>query len=61
VDFRVTIVPTPENGLRFKSQVMTDKPVTIRRGRIGHKIGRLGDQEMAQLGIALAFVLGLAD
>ncbi|HEY1543767.1 MAG TPA: type II toxin-antitoxin system PemK/MazF family toxin [Xanthobacteraceae bacterium] len=47
--------------MRFKSQVMTDKPVTIRRGRIGHKIGRLGDQEMAQLGIALAFVLGLAD
>ena len=60
-DFRITIEPTPENGLRLKSQVMADKPVTIRRERIGQKIGRLDNQEMARLGIALAFVLGLAD
>jgi mRNA interferase MazF len=60
-DFRVTIEPKPENGLRFKSQVMADKPVTMRRERIGPKIGRLGNQDMARLGIALAFVLGLAD
>ena len=60
-DFRVTIEPTPENGLRLKSQVMADKPITIRRERIGQKIGRLSDQDMARLGIALAFVLGLAD
>ena len=60
-DFRITIEPKPENGLRLKSQVMADKPVTVRRERIGQKIGRLGDQEMARLGIALAFVLGLAD
>src|SRR5229473_488198 len=33
-DFRVTIEPKPENGLRFKSQVMADKPVTMRRERI---------------------------
>ncbi len=60
-DFRVTIEPSPENGLRLKSQVMADKPVTIRRERIGQKIGRIGNQDMARLGIALAFVLGLAD
>lgn len=60
-DFRVTIEPTPENGLLLKSQVMADKPITIRRERIGKKIGRLSDQDMARLGIALAFVLGLAD
>ena len=60
-DFRVTIEPGPENGLRLKSQVMVDKPVTIRRERIGQKIGRLGNQDMARLGVALAFVLGLAD
>ena len=60
-DFRVTIEPSPENGLRLKSQVMADKPVTMRRERIGQKIGRLGSQDMAPLGIALAFVLGLAD
>ena len=60
-DFRVTIEPSRENGLRLKSQVMADKPVTIRRERIGQKIGRLDSQDMARLGIALAFVLGLAD
>jgi len=60
-DFRVTIEPEPENGLRLTSQVMVDKPVTIRRERIGRKIGHLGNQDMARLGIALAFVLGLAD
>jgi mRNA interferase MazF len=60
-DFRVTVEPRPENGLRLKSQVMADKPVTVRRERIGKKIGRLGDEDMAKLGVALAFVLGLAD
>jgi len=60
-DFRITIEPKPENGLRLKSQVMADKPVTIKRERIGQKIGRLDSQDMARLGIAMAFVLGLAD
>jgi mRNA interferase MazF len=60
-DFRVTVEPKPENGLRLRSQVMADKPVTVRRERIGQKIGRLGNQDMARLGIALAFVFGLAD
>jgi mRNA interferase MazF len=60
-DFRITIEPSPENGLRRKSQVMADRPVTVRRERIGKKIGRLDTQDMARLGIALAFVLGLAD
>lgn len=60
-DFRVTIEPSAENGLRLKSQVMSDKPVTIRRERIGQKIGRLDNQDMVRIGIALAFVLGLAD
>ncbi len=60
-DFRVTIDPEPDNGLRVVSQVMADKPVTLRRERIGRTIGRLGDRDMARLGVALAFVLGLAD
>ena len=60
-DFRVTVDPSPENGLRRRSQVMADKPVAIRRERIGRKIGRLGGQDMAILNAALAFALGLAD
>jgi mRNA interferase MazF len=34
-DFRVTIEPSKRNGLRVRSLVMADKPVTIRRERIG--------------------------
>jgi mRNA interferase MazF len=60
VDFRITIEPGPETGLRGRSQVMADKPVTIRRERIGQRIGRLGASDMARLNVALAFVMGLA-
>jgi mRNA interferase MazF len=60
-DFRITIEPSPETGLRVRSQVMTDKPVTIRRERIGQQIGRLGAADMARLNVALALVVGLAD
>jgi mRNA interferase MazF len=60
-DFRVTIDPTEENGLRATSQVMADKPVTVRRERIGQRIGRVGADDMVRLNAALAFVMGLAD
>jgi mRNA interferase MazF len=59
--FRVTIDPSESNGLRVRSQVMADKPVTIRRERVGRQIGRLGVEDMTQLNGALAFVMGLAD
>jgi mRNA interferase MazF len=60
-DFRVTIDPSGRNGLRVRSQVMADKPVAIRRERIGRHVGRLDDKDIARLTIALAFVMGLAD
>jgi len=60
-DFRVTIEPTQKNGLRVRSQVMADKPVTIRRERVGRAIGHLDSTDIARLNIALAFVIGLAD
>jgi mRNA interferase MazF len=40
---------------------MADKPVTIRRQRIGRNIGHLENKDIARLNIALAFVMGLAD
>jgi mRNA interferase MazF len=40
---------------------MADKPVTIRRDRIGRRIGHLDRDEMLRLNTALAFVMGLAD
>lgn len=60
-DFRVTIEPTEKNGLRTRSQIMADKPVTIRREGVGRKIGSLDDKDVARLNVALAFVVGLAD
>ena len=60
-DFRITIEPQTENGLREPSQIMADKPVTIRRERVGPRIGRLTAEELGRLNIALAFVMGLAD
>ena len=60
-DFRIMIEPGPDTGLRVRSQVMADKPVTIRRQRIGQRIGRLATADMARLNVALAFVIRLAD
>jgi len=60
-DVRITIEPRTENGLRAISQVMADKPATVRRERISRRIGQLGREEMVRLNAALAFVIGLAD
>jgi mRNA interferase MazF len=60
-ELRVTIEPTEKNGLKVRSQVMADKPVTIRRERVGRSIGHLDDNDIGRLNIALAFVMGLAD
>src|SRR5258707_10834286 len=60
-DFRITIDPTERNGLRVKSQVMADKPVTVRRERVGRQGRHLDDKDLSRLNIALAFVMGLAD
>ena len=60
-DFRVSVEPTARNGLRIRSQVMADKPVTVRRERVGRRIGSLDHGDIARLNAALAFVMGLAD
>ena len=60
-DFRIMIDPSESNGLRARSQVMANKPVTVRRARIGQSIGRLNEGDLGRLNAALAFVMGLAD
>lgn len=60
-DFRVTVEPTDANGLRLRSQVMADKPVTIRRERVGAVIGQLDRTDIARINVALAFVMGMGD
>jgi len=60
-DLRVTIESTVKNGLRVRSQVMADQPVTVRRERLGRLVGRLEDHDISRLNVALAFGMGLAD
>ena len=60
-DFRITIEPGPNTALHVRSQIMADKPVTIRRERIGQRIGQLEAAEMTPLNVALALVMGPAD
>jgi mRNA interferase MazF len=60
-DFRLTIEPAAGNGLRTRSQIMVDKPVTVRRERIGRKIGQLSPADIGRLNVAIALVMGLAD
>lgn len=60
-DFRIPVEPSTANGLRERSEIMADKPVAIRRERIGRRIGQLEHGDIARLNVALAFVMGLAD
>lgn len=60
-DFRVTIAPSETNKLQATSQVMADKPVTVRRERIGARLGRLDARDVRRLNRALAFCMGLSD
>lgn len=58
--FRITVEATIENGLRSRSQVMTDKCSTLPIAKVGPIFGRLSDSEMAQVDRALALFLGFA-
>ena len=60
-DIRITIAPGAANGLRTLSQIMADKPTTVRRDRVGQVIGRLDGNDLRRLSVALALVMGLGD
>lgn len=57
---RLTIPPTPSNGLRQRSQIAIDKMTTLPRERFGTRIGRADDDVMLQVTRALAVYLGIA-
>ncbi len=59
--FRVDIEAKDINGLHADSQIMVDKPVTVRSDRLGSLIGRLSTTEVMILNSALALVMGLSD
>ena len=55
---RLTVEPTPENGLRTPSQVMIDKAMTVRREKLGAPFGRLDDDTLVAVNRGLALFLG---
>jgi mRNA interferase MazF len=57
---RPIIEAKPSNGLRLRSQIMTDKMIALRRDRIRQTIGHIDKETSGQLDRALLVVLGLA-
>jgi mRNA interferase MazF len=58
--FRITVDPSPENGLRRISQIQVDKIIAMPRERVGGVIGRLDDATMLKVNRALAVFVGIA-
>lgn len=58
--FRLAIEPSAKNGLRKPSQIMVDKPITIRKDKIGTVVGHLETENMVAVERSLALFLGIA-
>ena len=58
--FRITMDPTPQNGLKSISQIQVDKVVSVLRGKIGETFGRIDDATLLKVNRALAVFVGIA-
>ena len=58
--FRLEIEPNERNGLREPSRLMVDKITTVPKARLGRRLGRLDDKDMARLNRAALVFLGIA-
>jgi mRNA interferase MazF len=58
--FRITVDPSPDNGLQRISQIQVDKITTVARERVGGVIGRLDDAAMLKVNRSLAVFIGIA-
>lgn len=58
--FRLTVEPSPINGLRSLSQLMVDKVTTVPRMLLGPSIGHLEDDLLLRVNRALAVWFGIA-
>ena len=59
--YRLTIEPSPTNGLNAVSQVIVDKILACPRVKCGKVIGHLTAAEMLALTNMLSVMIGLAD
>lgn len=57
--FRITVDPSPDNGLQRVSQVQVDKVMAVARERIGRVIGRLDEATMLKVSRSLAVFVGV--
>jgi mRNA interferase MazF len=57
---RPLIEPNARNGLQEPSRVMVDKVTTVRRLKLGNRVGALDAEDMVRLDRALLVFLGLA-
>ena len=56
---RLTVPPTPQNGLLKPLQIQIDKAMSVQRHRVGAAIGRLDDASMVAVTRSLALFLGI--
>lgn len=60
LSLRPVIEAKASNGLRLRSQIMTDKMISLKHDRVRRVIGRVDQKTSEQLDRALLIVLGLA-
>ena len=58
--FRITVDPSPDNGLERISQIQVDKTMTVARDRVRQTIGRLDEATLLKVNRSLAVFLGIA-
>ncbi|MGH2611356.1 MAG: type II toxin-antitoxin system PemK/MazF family toxin, partial [Tepidiformaceae bacterium] len=56
----ILVRPTTENGLQAPSYLMVDKITTLRRTRLGQRVGELSAEDISRLAGAVLTFLGLA-
>jgi mRNA interferase MazF len=57
--FRLPVEPAMRNGLDGGSRIMVDKLTTVRRAKLGEKVGALDDADIVRLNRALVVFLGI--
>ena len=58
--FRVAVEPDTANGLQASSRLMVDKVTTIRKARLGYRLGTLSHDDIRRVDRAMVVFLGLA-
>lgn len=58
--FRLVIQATPATGLTATNRLMVDKITTVRRSKLGERIGEIDDADTVRLNRAIVTFLGIA-